>query len=147
MTPDSRVSTFAWKFAFTTDRFDHSARLSGRYGGGNRFYGRDVAEFVSAGLNARGMESSVFEEDFGWMVHAPLPDDGVFEVAVYHNPEAGAGTESDWALLVRAVSKEKWLGFLPRVRERELDPKVVERLEDVFRQSGIRLQRQAYERL
>jgi hypothetical protein len=140
VTPNSRVSIAAWRFDFTTDRFDHSATLSGRYGS-NRFYGRDVAEFVSAGLNTRGMESSVFEEDFGWMVHAPLPDDGVFEVAVYHNPEDGAGTQSDWALTVRAVSKEKRFGFLPRVRERELDPKVVAKLEDVFRQSGIRLQR------
>ena len=134
--------TYAQWFTFTSDRFDHSSELPARYNAGNRFYGRDVAEFVSAGLSARGMESSVFDEDFGWMVHAPLPEDGVLEAAVYHNPEGGAGTDSDWALMMRAVSKEKWLGFLPRVKERELDPDVVAKLEDVFRQSGIRLQRQ-----
>ena len=134
---------FAWWYTFTTDAFDHSSVLPARYNAGNRFYGRDVAEFVSTGLNARGIEGSVFAEDFGWMVHAPLPVDGVFEVAVYHNPEGEAGTEADWALLVRAVSKEKWLGVIPRVRERELDPKDVATLEDVFREAGIRLQRQA----
>ena len=137
--------TFAGWFTFTSDQFDHSSKLPARYNAGNRFYGRDVAEFVSAGLNARGMESSVFDEDFGWMVHAALPDDGVFEVAIYHNPEGEAATESDWALMVRAVSKEKWLGFLPRVKERELDPNDVAKLEDVFRQSGLRLRRQADE--
>ena len=134
---------FARWYTFTADAFDHSSDLRAR--GGNRFYGRDVAEFVNAGLSARGMESSVFEEDFGWMVHAPLPEDGVFEVAVYHNPEGGAGTDSDWALLVRAVSKEKWLGVIPRVQERELDPNDVAKLEDVFRQAAIRLQRQPEE--
>jgi hypothetical protein len=134
---------FAWWYTFTADEFDHSSDLSTRYNAGNRFYGRDVAEFVSAGLNARGIESSVFDEDFGWMVHAPLPEEGVFEVAVYHNPEGQPATESDWALLVRAVSKVKWLGVIPRVKERELDPKDVATLEDVFRQAGIRLQRQA----
>ena len=134
---------FAWWFTFATDRFDHSSGLPARHTVGNRFYGRDVAEFISAGLNARGMESSVFEEDFGWMVDAPLADAGVFEVAVYHNPGGAAATESDWALMVRAVSKEKWLRSVPRVKGRELDPRVVAKLEAAFRESGIRLQRQA----
>jgi len=130
-------------FAFNAARFDPAPQLSGKSNVGSRHYGREVAEFVSAGLNARGMESSVFHEDFGWMVHAPLPEDGVFEVAVYHNPAGESAGDSDWALLVRAVSKEKWLGFLPRIRERELDPQAVATLEDVFHQSGIRLRRQA----
>jgi hypothetical protein len=137
---------FACWFTFTTDRFDHDSQLPSRGNAGNRFYGRDVAEFASAGMNARGMESSVFEEDFGWMAHAPLPDDGVFEVAVYHNPEAGPAAGSQWALLVRSVSKEKWLGVLPRVRERELDANALATLEEVFRESGIRLRREADER-
>ena len=134
---------FAWWYTFTADEFDHSSNLPARYNAGNLFYGRDVAEFVGDGLNKRGVKSSVFDEDFGWMVHAPLPDDGVFEIAVYHNPEGEAGTQSDWALLVRAVSKKKWLGVIPRIEERELDPKDVATLEDVFRQAEIHLQRQA----
>jgi hypothetical protein len=138
----AEFGTFAWWFTFTADRFDRTSDLPRSYNAGNRFYGRDVAEFVSAGLKARGFESSVFDEDFGWMVHAPLPEDGVLEVAVYHNPEGEPATEADWALLVRAVSKEKWLRVIPRVRERELDPDAVAALEDVFRRAGIPLQRQ-----
>src|SRR4051794_40234308 len=136
-----RAKLECW-LTFTADRFDHRSELPAKYNAGNRFYGRDVAEFVSAGLNARGMESSVFDEDFGWMVHAPLPDDGVFEIAVYHNPEGDPATESDWALLVRAVSKKKWLGFVPRVREREHDPRTLATLEAVFAEAGIRLRRE-----
>ena len=128
-------------FTFTSDQFDRSSDVPAGYDAGARFYGRDVAEFVSAGLNARGMESSVFDEDFGWMVHAPLPDDGVFEVAVYNNPEADPATKSDWALMVRAVTKVKWLGVVPRVKEREVDAEAVATLEKVFRDAGIRLER------
>lgn len=137
---------FACWVSFTTNRFDHASKFPGRDKAGNRFYGRDVAEFVSAGMNAKGMESSVFEEDFGWMVHAPLPDDGVFEVAIYHNPEVGPAKGSQWALLVGSVSKEKWLGVVPRVKERELDPRALATLEKVFREAGIRLRREADER-
>src|SRR5215218_6145359 len=127
---------------FTADRFDHSSELPAKYNAGNRFYGRDVAEFVSAGLTAGGMQSSVFDEDFGWMVHAPLPDDGVLEVFVYHNIEGDPATVSDWALLLRAVSKEKWLGIVPRVRERELDSTLIDALEKVFRDAGIEIRRE-----
>lgn len=132
-------------FTFTSDRFDHSSELPAEYNAGNRFYGRDVAEFVSGGLNARGLESGFFDEDWGWMVHAGLPDDGVLEVAVYHNPEADPATESDWALMMRSLRKEKWLGVIPRLTERELDPRTLATFEDVFAEAGIllRLEEQA----
>ena len=126
-------------FTFTSDRFDHSSELPADYNAGNRFYGRDVAEFVSGGLTERGLESSFFDEDWGWMVHAGLPDDGVLEIAVYHNPEADPATESDWALMVRSLRKGKWLGVVPRLTERELDPRTVATLQDVFAEPGIRL--------
>ena len=131
----------ALRFTFRSDRFDHSSDLPAAYNAGNRLYGRDVAEFVSAGLNARGMQSSVFDEDFGWMVHAPLPNDGVFEVAVAHNPEADPATESEWTLVVRAVTKVKWFGVVPRFKEREVDPEALSTLEQVFRDAGLHLER------
>ena len=126
-------------FTFTSDRFDHSSELPADYNAGNRFYGRDVAEFVSGGLTARGLESSFFDEDWGWLIHAGLADEGVLEIAVYHNPEADPATESDWALMVRSLRKEKWLGVVPRLTERELDPRTVATLQDVFAEPGIRL--------
>lgn len=63
----------------------------------------------------------------------------MLEVAVYHNPEADPATESNWALMVRSLRKERWLGVIPRLRERELDPRTVATLEDVFAESGILL--------
>lgn len=133
-------------FTFTADRFDHSSELPPESNAGNRFYGRDVAEFVSAGLSARGLDSSFFDEDWGWMVHAALGNADVLEVAVYHNPEADPSTESDWALMVRSVRKEKWLGVLPRFREQELEPTTLAMLESVFAASGLLLCSEAQER-
>ena len=73
------------------------------------------------------------------MVHARLPDDGVLEVAVYHNREGDPAHESEWSLMVRSLRREKWLGVLARFKERRVDPQTVAALEDVFRESGIRL--------
>jgi hypothetical protein len=139
----SEFGKHAHSFTFTSNRFDHSSELPPEYNAGNRFYGRDVAEFVSAGLGARGLDSSFFDEDWGWMVHAGLPDGGVLEVAVYHNPEGDPATEDDWSLMVRSLRKEKWLGILPRFKEREIEAPTLAALRDVFGDAGIELRREA----
>jgi hypothetical protein len=41
--------------------------------------------------------------------------------------------------MVRSLRKEKWLGVLPRLRERELDPRTLATLDDVFAEPGILL--------
>ena len=138
----SEFGKYARSFTFTSDRFDHSSELPPEYNAGNRFYGRDVAEFVSAGLSARGLDSSFFDEDWGWMVHAGTPEGGVLEIAVYHNPEGDPATEDDWSLMVRSLRKEKWLGVLSRFKEREIDGRTLVTLEDVFRDAGIPLRRE-----
>jgi hypothetical protein len=129
----------AW-FAFTSERFDHSSELPPEANAGNRLYGRDVAEFVAAGLAARELDSSSFDEDWGWQAHAKRPDDSVLEVSVYHNPEEDPATADEWALMLRLLRKERKLG-ITRFRETELDAEAFTVLEDVFRGAGIELRR------
>ena len=136
----------ARSFTFTSDRFDHTSELPPEYNAGNRFYGRDVAELVSAGLQARGLDGSFFAEAWGWMVHAGGREDRVLEIAIYHNPEGEPATESDWSLMVRSLRKEKWLGVLPRFKEEEVDAEAQAALDDVFREAGIHLRREAEDR-
>jgi hypothetical protein len=70
----ARFGQHAVWFAFTSDRFDHSSELPHEANAGNRFYGRDVAELISAGLAKRGLEASFFDEDWGWQTHGePRP--------------------------------------------------------------------------
>ncbi len=129
----------AW-FAFTSDRFDHSSDLPPEANAGNRFYGRDVASFVTDGLVERGLEASYFDEDWGWQAHAKRPDGSILEISIYHNPDEDPATDDAWALMLRSLRKERKLG-ITRLRETEIDAEVIAPLEDVFRQAGIALRR------
>ena len=121
----------------TSDRFDHSSELPPDANAGNRFYGRDVAELVSDGLAARGYEASFLDEDWGWQAHGRRPDGSVLEVSVYHNPEEDPAAEDDWALMVRLLRKERFLGVLSHFGEVEVDPEAIAALEEVFRSAGV----------
>ena len=136
----ARFGEHAEWFAFTSDRFDHSSDLPLEANAGNRFYGRDVASFVTAGLGERGLDASFFDEDWGWQAHAKRPDGSVLEVSIYHNPDEDPATEDDWALMLRSLHKERKLG-IARFRETEVDADAVSTLEDVFREVGVALRR------
>jgi hypothetical protein len=130
-------------FAFTSGRFDHSSELPEDANAGNRFYGRDVAEFIAGGLNQRGLDASFLDEDWGWQVHARRPDDSILEVSVYNNIDEDPARGDDWELMVRVLRKEKLLGLVSRNREVELDAGAAAALQEVFRQDGIDLRRTA----
>jgi hypothetical protein len=103
-------------------------------------YGRDVAELISAGLAKRGLEASFFDEDWGWQTHGKRPTK-LLEISVYNNPDEDPGTENDWALMLRSLSKGRVLGIVPRFRETEIDDDAISTLEDVFREAGVALRR------
>ena len=129
----------AW-FTFTSDRFDHSSELPPEANAGNRFYGQDVAVFVAEGLSKRGLDASFLDEDWGWQAHAKRPDGSVLEISIYHNPDEDPAAEDDWALMVRSLRKERKLG-MSRFREMEIDTHAVAVLQDLFRETGIPLDR------
>jgi hypothetical protein len=126
-------------FAFTSDRFDHSSELPPEANGGNRFYGRDVAAFVGAGLTARGFDASFLDEDWGWQAHGRGPDGSVLEISIYHNPDEDPDAEDEWTLMVRSLRKERTLLVVPRFRESEVAPDATSTLEDIFGRAGITL--------
>jgi hypothetical protein len=130
----------AW-FRFTSDRFDHTSELPPDANAGNRFYGRDVAEFITAGLDERGLDASFIDEDWGWQAHAKRPDETVLEISIYHNPDEATDTENEWALMVRSLRKERVLGVIPRFQETEVDSDAIATLDDVFEEARIVLLR------
>jgi len=130
----------AW-FVFTSDRFDFSSELPPDANAGNRFYGRDVAEFVSGGLAERGLHASFLDEDWGWQAHGPRPDGSVLEVSVYNNPDDDPARKNEWALMLRVLAKQRRFGVVTRFREIEADPGAISTLEDVFRAGGVELRR------
>jgi hypothetical protein len=130
----------AW-LKFTSDRFDHTSELPPDVNAGNRFYGRDVAEFITAGLAERGLDASYIDEDWGWQAHAKRFDETVLEISIYHNPDDAPGAEGDWALMVRSLRKERLLGVIPRFQETEVDSEALATLDDVFEDARIVLLR------
>ena len=130
----------AW-FVFTSERFDVSSVLPPDTNAGNRFYGRDVAEFVSDGLAERGLDASFFDEDWGWQAHGRRPDGSVLEVSVYNNPDDDPARENEWALMLRVLAKYRTFGVLTRFRGIEADPAAIATLDDVFRACGVELRR------
>jgi hypothetical protein len=76
---------------FQSDRFDHRSELPEDCNAGNRFYGKDVAEFVATGLAARGHAAAVNDEDWGWLVSGRQSDGNPFEVAIYNLSEHREG--------------------------------------------------------
>jgi hypothetical protein len=130
----------AW-FRFTSGRFDHTSELPPDANAGNRFYGRDVAEFITAGLDERGLDASFIDEDWGWQAHAKRPDETVHEISIYHNPDEAPDAEDEWALMVRSLRKERLLGIVPRFHETEVDSEAIVTLDDVFEEARIVLLR------
>jgi hypothetical protein len=137
----ARFGEHAVWFAFTSDRFDHLSELPPEANAGNRFYGRDVASFISAGLAERGFDASFFDEDWGWQAHGKRPDGSVLEISIYHNPDEDPAEDDSWELMLRSLAKERFLGILQRFRETEIDRAGISTLEDVFGQAGIELTR------
>ena len=91
----ARFGEHAVSLELTSDRFDRSSELPPEANAGNRFYGRDVAEFVSEGLAGRGFETSFIDEDWGWQTHAKWPDESILEISIYHNPEEDPAREDE----------------------------------------------------
>ena len=130
----------AW-FAFTSDRFDHASELPPDANAGNRFYGRDVADFIAAGFRARGLDASFFDEDWGWQVHGALAGDHVLEISIYHNPEEDPAARDEWELMLRSLRKERLLGLVQRFRETAVADDAIVTLDAVFHEAGIELRR------
>jgi hypothetical protein len=120
----------AW-FEFTSDAFDHTSDLPPDSNAGNRFYGRDVAEFIADGLAAREYTSEFLDEDWGWFVRARPATGMTLEIAVYYNIDEDSAAADTWMLCLE--EKTRWRrGHPPGEHSRS-------QLESVFRDAGIEL--------
>ena len=82
--------------SFNSDRFDSTSDLPPEANAGNRFYGRDVAEFIADGLRSRCYRSDFLDEDWGWLVRARTPSRTKLMISIYYDiDETAAGS---WTL-------------------------------------------------
>lgn len=102
---------------FTSERFDYESDLPEDYNAGNRFYGKDVAEYLAERLSESGLQSDYMDEDWGWLVFSARGATPEFEVAVYNLTEyedpSQRGTNT-WGLWIREYTHTKLFGLLPK---------------------------------
>lgn len=108
---------------FNSERFDYESELPAEYNAGNRFYGKDVANFLAAELSEQGFASSCLDEDWGWLVVSKKGAIPEFEVGVYNlsdHREGGRPGVGEWGLWVRSYERKKMLGLLPKRTETQV---------------------------
>ena len=106
--------TQAKALAFTSDRFDYTSDLPATANAGNRFYGKDVAEFLAAQLTAQGMPAVFMDEDWGWLVTGERGTEPVFQIATHNlseHREGGRRGANRWGLFVEEFETRKRLGL------------------------------------
>lgn len=104
---------------FESERFDYRSELPADANAGNRFYGRDLAEWLAEALNGAGMACEVVDEDWGWLVDSRRGHSLRFEIAVYNLADHGEGGRAGigaWGLVARCHEPRSLLGLPLGVR-------------------------------
>jgi hypothetical protein len=125
---------------FRTERFDYQSDLPEDANAGNRFYGRDVAEFLATGLTDASLKMEFIDEDWGWLVFGKTTDNKSLEVAIYNLSEddvPGQSGTNEWGLWLRSFEKQKWLGILSKSREVEFPAEIAAKLSRLLQSADI----------
>lgn len=128
---------------FDSEHFDYQSELPADYNAGNRFYGKDVAEFLCEALRAAKQDASVYDEDWGWVVNYLTADRTIVEVAIYNLSEHREGGRSGapaWGLGVSEFEKKKLLGLIPKTSPVAVSAAVRRALEEIFKTRAIVLE-------
>jgi hypothetical protein len=124
---------------FKTERFEYKSQLPEDYNAGNRFYGKDVAEFLSASLTEQGLTSDYLDEDWGWLVFNQKGFSPEFELAIYNLAEHGEGDRPgvpEWGLWLRAYERRRLVGLSPKKSLVEVPSKLLSAIQAAVRASG-----------
>jgi hypothetical protein len=124
---------------FKSERFDYKSDLPAEYNAGNRFYGKDVADFLSGNLTKQGLSSDYLDEDWGWLIFGAKGSSPDFEVAVYNLAEHGEGGRpgiGEWGLWIRSFERKKLLGLLPKRTEVQVPAHLLAAVQAAVRAAG-----------
>jgi hypothetical protein len=125
---------------FATERFDYRSDLPEDANAGNRFYGRDVAEWLATALDSSGHPATFFDEDWGWLVTAAAGAAAPFQIAIYNLAEHGEGGRPGigaWGIRVTAFERRKWLGVLARNVDVDVPSALERAVRGAFAAAGI----------
>lgn len=128
---------------FVTERFDYRGELPEDANAGNRFYGRDVGEFLCRELEKAGVKAEFLDEDWGWLVLGKHNEIEPVEIAVYHwggvEPEDKATASGTWRLRVNSWTEKPYLIFMKRRVQTECSTELASKLRSVLEDAGCRI--------
>src|ERR1700761_3695205 len=104
------MRTLGNALSFKTDKFDFKSDLPKACNAGNRFHGRDAAEYFAEKLSASGLPADFVDEDGGWLILGQAAPSIGFEIAVGNLNEHGEGGRPgapEWGLWIRAFQRTK----------------------------------------
>ena len=125
--------------SFKTERFDYKSELPENINAGNRFYGKDVAEFIVQHLGSVGLKADYSDEDWGWLVFSVKGQVPIFQVAVYNLAEYRGATERgipEWGLWIQAYETRKVLGIIAKRHEVPVPSEVHMAIKSSIRAAG-----------
>lgn len=131
--------TLSASLRFNSEMFDYTSELPEDYNAGNRFYGKDLAEYLKAGLADQGLKTDLLDEDWGWLVFSTNGGKPEMEIAVYNLAEHGEGGRpgiAEWGLWIRTYEKQRLLGFLPVRREVQVPERLLNAIRAVVARCG-----------
>lgn len=132
----------SWWIEIESDRFDHTSELPEESNAGNRFYGKDLAEYLCNGFRPFGIDAGFMDEDWGWLVEGRTEGGSHVEMGVYDGAaptEPPTSTPHLWRLSLRMLVQQKWLMFFTRWVETPADPAVLDALKKILSRDGIRI--------
>jgi len=141
LTFDAMRQDLSYSVQWTTDRFVYRGEIPEDYNAGNRFYGRDVAEFLCEQLRSDDLSTDFLDEDWGWLVLGKSTKGQFVEVAIYNLGDDGSEPRvgsPEWGLWVRMFEKRPWLVFFRRTYVIRCEQWFLERLKRIEMDAGIK---------
>jgi hypothetical protein len=125
---------------WTTEQFDYRGEIPEEHNAGNRFFGRDLASFLSEKLRADDLHTDHIDEDWGWLVLGKGASGQFVEVAIYNLGDDGSEPRkgsADWGLWIGMFEKRRVLLLFNRSVEIPCEEWLLNRLRAIENAAAI----------
>jgi hypothetical protein len=132
-----------YEIQIKSDRFDQKSDLPDDANAGNKFYGKDLAEYLKENLSLTNYD--IIDEDWGWLLFGKYNDLEInYGISDWHNADNIFGgnksevnkTEANWGIFITAYQKNKLLGLIPYNKEVDCPNVIIQNLIQLMKTHG-----------
>ena len=109
---------------FQSKRFDQTSILPDNFNAGNKFYGSDLAKFITDKLGL--LDYAIVDEDWGWLITGTSNGMRIdYGISDWHDidnafggkPKVAQKTDANWYIVITAYYQSRILGFIPSSKQ------------------------------